>query len=114
MVSDPNGLNNIFKNDKKAIHSFDINYLYCSVASLVSVHHLRPRTGLVGPVSVENDWVDWSIMFICGMVLLCAGTLKSSLRVLTMEFQQTTTVIHSYKLLIIDFKPVHSLTYNLE
>jgi len=38
------------------------------VASLVSVHHLRPRAGLVVPVSVYSDWVGYR-----------AGTLKPGL-----------------------------------
>jgi len=47
------------------------------VASLVNVHHLRSRAGLVWPVqvSVECDWVG----FIFSMVLQCTGTLKPGL-----------------------------------
>jgi len=29
--------------------------------SLVSVHHLRHRAGLVGPVSVLRDWVGYHV-----------------------------------------------------
>jgi len=36
---------------------------------------LMPRAGLVGPVSIYSDWVG-GIMFICSMVLQCAGTIK--------------------------------------
>jgi len=39
-------------------------------ASLVGVHHLRSRTGLAGP---EFKVIVWGIVFICGMVLRCAG-----------------------------------------
>jgi len=31
------------------------------VASLVGVHHLRSRAGLVGPVSVYCDWVGYHV-----------------------------------------------------
>jgi len=53
-------------------------------------------------------------MFICGMVLRCAGTLKPGLSQEQLQQDLTTTVVHSYKLLI-NVKPVLSLTqlYNL-
>jgi len=41
-----------------------------TVVSLVSVHYLRDRAGMAGPVT------EWSIVYICGMVLQCAGILK--------------------------------------
>jgi len=51
---------------------------YAPAASLVSVHHLRP---------IEQGWLaqclskvpGWGIMFICGMVLRCAGTINAGL-----------------------------------
>jgi len=54
----------------------------------------------------------WGNIFICDMVLRCAGDLKPSLiesRPITAYL--TTHVVHSYKLLIHDVKPVHSLTH---
>jgi len=44
------------------------------------------------------------------MVLLCTGTLKPLLESGPVTADLTTTVVHSYKLLINDGKPVHSLT----
>jgi len=32
-----------------------------SVVSLVSVHHLRTKSELVGPVSVKGDWVGYHV-----------------------------------------------------
>jgi len=52
----------------------------------------------------------WGIMFICGMVLRCDGTLKLEYGPVTADL--TTTVVHSSKLLINDIKPDHSLTLN--
>jgi len=43
--------------------------------SLVRVYHLKIIEGLVGPTQVQN------IMFICGIVLWYAGTLKPGLSV---------------------------------
>jgi len=74
------------------------------VAALFSVHHLRPRAGLVGPLSVTR----WGIVFICGVVLRCAGTLKPRLESGPVTGDLTTAVVHSYKLLINDFKLVHT------
>jgi len=51
----------------------------------------------------------WGIMFICGMVLRCAGTLKPG----PVTADLTTTVVHSSKLPINDVKPDHSLTLNI-
>jgi len=51
----------------------------------------------------------WDIMFICGMVLRCAGTLKPGLSLNQLQADLTTTVAHSYKSLTNDVKPVHSL-----
>jgi len=31
------------------------------VASLVSDHHFRPRTRMVGPVSVKSNWVGYHV-----------------------------------------------------
>jgi len=50
-------------------------------------------------------------MFIISVVLRCATTLKLESRPVTAAM--TTTVVHSYKLLIIDVKHVHSLTHSL-
>jgi len=51
----------------------------------------RPRAGVVG------------------MVLWCAGTLKSGLSLNHITADLTTTVIRSYKLLINNVKAVHSI-----
>jgi len=48
-------------------------------------------------------------MFVCGMVLRCAGTVKPKSGPVTAGL--TTTVVHSSKLLINDIKPVHSLIH---
>jgi len=37
------------------------NETFSLVASLVSVHYLRPRTGLVVQVSILNDWVGYHV-----------------------------------------------------
>jgi len=31
------------------------------IVSLVSVHDLRTRSGLVGPLSVQSDWVRYHV-----------------------------------------------------
>jgi len=49
-------------------------------------------------------------MFICGIVLRCAGT-YTRLGAGSVTAEMTTTVVHGYKLLINDVKPVHSLAY---
>jgi len=69
-----------------------------SVATQVSVHHLRSRTGLFGPVSVSSDWVGYHVYLRHGTSV--CWHFKTRL---------TTTVVHSYKLLINDVKPFHSL-----
>jgi len=46
---------------------------FAPVASLISIHHLRPKVEWVGPVT------GWGIKFICSMVLRCAGNLKPGL-----------------------------------
>jgi len=50
--------------------------------------------------------VGWGIVFICSIVLYCAGTQLESGPVTT---DQTTTVLYSYKSLRNYVKPVHSL-----
>jgi len=65
---------------------------------------------------MENDWLaqyqfkvtGWGIVFICGMVLRCAGTIKS----VPVTADLTTTVIHSAKLLINAVKPANSLMHS--
>jgi len=63
-------------------------------------------------------------MFICGMVLRCAGISNrlesgpvtadlTTTVVHSYTVDLTTTVVHSYKLLINDVKPAHSLTHSL-
>jgi len=42
----------------------------------------------------------WNIVFNCGMVLWCAGAIKSRLESGPVTADLTTTAIHSYKLLI--------------
>jgi len=53
------------------------------------------------------------VFLICGMILHCAGTLKVKTWLETgpITADLTTTVVHtcSYKSLINDFKPIHSL-----
>jgi len=61
-----------------------------TVASLFSVHHQRPRAGLIGPVSVKGDMVG--IVFIYGMVLRCDRTFKIRLDSEPVTAHLTTTV----------------------
>jgi len=77
--------------------------------SLVRVHHQRSRAGRLA--QCQLNVTGWGIMFICGMVLRCAGTLKTRLESEPVTADLTTTVVHtrSYKLLINNIKPVHSL-----
>jgi len=44
------------------------------VVSLVSVHYLRLRAGLVELAQCQFKVTGWVIMFICGMVLRCPGS----------------------------------------
>jgi len=53
----------------------------------------------------------WGIMFICGMVLRCAGTFNTRLKSRPVTADLTTTVVHSSKLLLNDVKPDHSLFF---
>jgi len=72
---------------------------------------------------LEQGWLvqcqfkvtGWGIMFICGMVLFCAGTFKTWLESGPVTADLTTTVIHvhSYKLLINNVKPVLSHTIKI-
>jgi len=50
-------------------------------------------------------------MFICGMVFDGVISLKTRLESGPVTADLTTTVIHSYKLLINDVKPDHSLMH---
>jgi len=52
---------------------------YALVASMVilSVHHLRTKAGLLGPVSFYSAWVGHHI--ICGVILWCASILNPGL-----------------------------------
>jgi len=50
-------------------------------------------------------------MFICDMVLRCAGIIKTRLESGPVIADRTTTVVHRSKLLINDVKPDHSLAY---
>jgi len=68
-------------------------------ASLVSVHHFkRLRTGLVGPVSAKET--GWGIMFICAWYFGVLAHLK--IRLESGQPDLTTTVLHSYNLVIND------------
>jgi len=51
----------------------------------------------------------WGIMFICGMVLRVCWHIKTRLESGPVTADLTTTVVHSYKLLTNNVKPVHSL-----
>jgi len=56
----------------------------------------------------------WGIMFICGMVFRCVcWHIKTCLESGPVTADLTTTVVHSSKLLINDFKHVHSLSINI-
>jgi len=66
--------------------------------------------------SVSLKVTGWGIMFICGMALRCAGNLKSCLESgpVTADLT-TTTVVHSYKLLVTTWNPfTHSFKPFLE
>jgi len=66
-----------------------------------------PRVGLVGPVSVQSDWVGYHVYLRHGTSV--RWHLKTQLESGTVTADLTTTVIHSSKLLINDIKPNHSL-----
>jgi len=48
-------------------------------------------------------------MFICGMVLRCAGTFKNWFDSGSVTVERTTSIVHDYKLLMNDIKPVDSI-----
>jgi len=48
--------------------------------------------------------IGWGIMFICGMVLRCAGDIKTRLESGPVTADLTTTIVHNYTLLINDVK----------
>jgi len=75
-----------------------------TVVSLVSVHHLRPRLA-----QCQFKVTGWGIMFICGIVLRCTDT-QTRFEPGPVTADLTTTVIHSYNLLVNNVKHVHSLT----
>jgi len=68
------------------------------LSSLVKVHHLR---------IIEQGWLvqcqynvtEWGIVFICGMVLQCTGTLKpdKSLNHQLIKADPTLSVVYTYK-----------------
>jgi len=76
------------------------------VASLVSIHHLRPRAGLVGLQFKVTGGVSCLSAAWYFSVLAFKPQLESGL----VTADLTTTVLHSYKFLIKDVKPVYSLT----
>jgi len=78
------------------------------VAFLVRVHHLRPRSGLVRPMSVKSDWVGYHVYLRHGTSVCWHN--KSRLESGSVTADLTDTVVHSYKSLIKDVKPVYSLT----
>jgi len=59
----------------------------------------------------------WGIMFICGMVLRCAGTIKPGLsQAGPVTADLTTTVVNSYKLLInvVNTRSLTQSSYNCD
>jgi len=53
------------------------------------------------------------ILFICGIVIWCAGKLTHGFESGPVTADLTTTVVHSYKLLINEVKPVHTQLNNV-
>jgi len=72
-----------------------------------SVHHLRARVVLVSPVSVESDWVGYHI-YLQHCTSVC-WHIDNWLESGPVTVDLTTTVVHSYKLLINVIKPIQSL-----
>jgi len=66
-----------------------------AVASLISIHHLRPRTGLVAMVQCQFKVTVWGIMFICGTSV--CWQIKTCLESGPVTEDLTPTVVHSYK-----------------
>jgi len=81
------------------------------VASLVSAYHLRLRERLVGPVSVESDWVGYHVYLRHGTSM--CWNLKTRLESEPVTGDLTTTVVHSYNLLIDDVGLVLNVMYFL-
>jgi len=79
--------------------------------SLVSVHHLRPRTWIVGPVSFKTVWVGYHAYLQHGILVCWHMHFKTRLESEPVTADLTTTVVYSSKLLINDVKPDHSLRY---
>jgi len=74
------------------------------------VHHLRPRIGLmVGLASVYSDWVGFQV-YLRHDTSMC-WNIKTRLVSGPVTADLTTTVVHSYQLLINDVKSVHSITH---
>jgi len=65
---------------------------------LVSVHNLWPRTGLVGPMSVQSDWVGYHV-YLRHVTSVCWHA-KPYLESGPVTADLTTTVVQSYKSLI--------------
>jgi len=65
------------------------------VASLVSIHHLRARSGLNGPVSV-HVYLNHHVYL--HMVLQCVGSLKPSLSLNQLQeiLQQLSCIANNY------------------
>jgi len=67
---------------------------------------------------LDQDWsvkvTGLGIMVICSMLLQCAGTLKTWVESGSVTADLTTTVIHSYKSMRHDIKPVYSHTLLLQ
>jgi len=79
------------------------------VVSLVSIHHLRPRAGLIGPASVLSDSVGYHVYLQHGTSVCWHN--KTWLKSGPVTADLTTTVVHKSTLLINDVKPDHSLYF---
>jgi len=81
------------------------------VVSLVNVHHLRARAGLVSQVSLQSNLVGYHVNMQHGFfgVLVPQNHLESP----PVTADLTTTVSHSYKSLKTTLKPAHSLKVSL-
>jgi len=66
-------------------------------ASLVSVHHLRPKTWIVGPESFETVWVGYHAYLQHGILECWHVHFKTRLESGPVTVDLTTTVVYSYR-----------------